>query len=156
MLRRGYFVKGVIRLLEFLMPKINVKTKQSKKKTSSNGKKGRIKEDFRDRIGYIRKGGDGTGLLIYYEPVGPESPQSSWSLGVLSHVDRKQKGHGKYSGNFQSSKDTSLKLTGSEMRILDFLSSQAFIMRPPPDKLEMKHGGTHLQFQHGAGGEGQG
>lgn len=85
-----------------------------------------------DRIGYVRKGGDGTGLLIYYEPVGPESPQSCWSLGVLSHVDRKQNGHGKYSGNSQSSEDTSLKLIGSRMRILDFLSSQVFIIPPPP------------------------
>lgn len=84
--------------------------------------------------------------------MGPESPQPSSSLGVLSHVDRKQKDHGKYSGNSQSSEDTSLKLTDSGMRILDFLSSQVFIMRPPPETLETEHGGTHLQFQHGGEG----
>lgn len=38
------------------------------------------------------------------------------------------------------------------MRILDFLSSQVFIMRPPPETLETEHGDTHLQFQHGGEG----
>lgn len=73
------------------------------------GKNGRINrrlhgcEVEEEIIGHKRKGGDGTRLLVYCEPVLPESPQSSWSLGLLSYVDRKQDGHGKYSGDSQSS-----------------------------------------------------